>query len=63
MDLTKGLYLEAYGDDDLNEEYKLMFMEVKVTKNWKKYLATVSHAIICPSRICISPLETSLQAH
>ena len=32
LDLTKGLYLEAYGDD-LNEEYKLMFMEVKVTKN------------------------------
>ena len=33
LDLTKGLYLEAYGGDDPNEEYKLMFMEVKVTKN------------------------------
>ena len=32
LDLTKGLYLEAYGDD-LTEEYKLKFMEVKVTKN------------------------------
>ena len=32
LDLTKGLYLEAYGDHP-NEEYKLMFMEVKVTKN------------------------------
>ena len=32
LDLTKGLYLEVYGAD-LNEEYKLMFMEVKVTKN------------------------------
>ena len=33
LDLTKGLYLEVYGDNDPNEEYKLMFMEVKVTKN------------------------------
>ena len=32
LDLTKGLYLEAYGGDP-KEEYKLMFMEVKVTKN------------------------------
>ena len=32
LDLTKGLYLEVYGTDP-NEEYKLMFMEVKVTKN------------------------------
>ena len=32
LDLTKGLYLEVYGGD-ANEEYKLMFMEVKVTKN------------------------------
>ena len=32
LDLTKGLYLEVYGSD-VNEEYKLMFMEVKVTKN------------------------------
>ena len=62
LDLTKGLYLEVYGDN-LNEEYKLMFMEVKVTKNWKEDLATVSHAIICPSPTCISPLETLLQAH
>ena len=34
LDLTKGLYLEAYGDDDPNEEYKLKFMEIKVTKNY-----------------------------
>ena len=33
LDLTKGIYLEAYGDDDANEEYKLQFMEVKVMKN------------------------------
>ena len=33
LDLTKGLYLEVYGGD-ANEEYKLMFMEVKVTRNW-----------------------------
>ena len=32
LDLTKGLYLEAYGNDP-KEEFKLMFMEVKVTKN------------------------------
>ena len=32
LDLTKGLYLEAYGGD-ANEEYKLQFMEVKVMKN------------------------------
>ena len=32
LDLTKGLYLEVYGGDP-KEEYKLMFMEVKVTKN------------------------------
>ena len=32
LNLTKGLYLEAYGHD-VNEEYKLQFMEVKVTKN------------------------------
>ena len=32
LDLTKGLYLEVYGGD-VNEEYKLMFMEVKVMKN------------------------------
>ena len=32
LDLTQGLYLEVYGTD-ANEEYKLMFMEVKVTKN------------------------------
>ena len=32
LDLTKGLYLEVYGHD-VNEEYKLMLMEVKVTKN------------------------------
>ena len=32
LDLTKGLYLEVYGND-ANEEYKLMFVEVKVTKN------------------------------
>ena len=32
LDLTKGLYLEVYGTD-ANEEYKLMFMQVKVTKN------------------------------
>ena len=32
LDLTKGLYLEAYGDN-ANEQYKLQFMEVKVTKN------------------------------
>ena len=32
LDLTKGLYLEAYGNN-VNEEYKLQFMEVKVTKN------------------------------
>ena len=32
LDLTKGLYLEVYGDN-LNEQYKLMFMEVKVMKN------------------------------
>ena len=33
LDLSKGLYLEVYGEDDLIEEYKLMFMEVKVMKN------------------------------
>ena len=33
LDLSKGLYLEAYVNDP-KEEYKLMFMEVKVTKNW-----------------------------
>ena len=32
LNLTKGLYLEAYGDS-VNEEFKLQFMEVKVTKN------------------------------
>ena len=32
LNLTKGLYLEAYGDN-ANEEFKLQFMEVKVTKN------------------------------
>ena len=32
LDLTKGLYLEVHGND-VNEQYKLMFMEVKVTKN------------------------------
>ena len=32
LDLTKGLYLEAYGDTK-NEEFKLQFMEVKVFKN------------------------------
>ena len=32
LNLTKGLYLEAYGDDAI-EEFKLQFMEVKVTKN------------------------------
>ena len=32
LDLTQGLYLEVYGTD-ANEEYKLMFMQVKVTKN------------------------------
>ena len=32
LDRTKGLYLEVYGGD-ANEEYKLLFMEVKVTKN------------------------------
>ena len=32
LDLTKGLYLEAYGDH-VNEQFKLQFMEVKVTKN------------------------------
>ena len=32
LDLTKGLYLEVYSND-VNEQYKLMFMEVKVTKN------------------------------
>ena len=32
LDLTKGLYLETYGDS-VNEEFKLQFLEVKVTKN------------------------------
>ena len=32
MDVTNGLYVEAYGNN-VNEQYKLMFMEVKVTKN------------------------------
>ena len=32
LDLTKGLYLEAYCDS-ANEQFKLQFMEVKVTKN------------------------------
>ena len=32
LDLSRGLYLEAYGNDR-KEEFKLMFMEVKVTKN------------------------------
>ena len=37
LDLTKGLYLEAYGNN-VNEEYKLMSMEVKVIKNWFAFL-------------------------
>ena len=32
LDLTKGLYLEAYGDG-ASEEFKLQYIEVKVTKN------------------------------
>ena len=32
LDLTKGLYLEVYGDS-ANEEYTLKFMEAKVIKN------------------------------
>ena len=36
MDVTNGLYVEAYGNN-VNEQYKLMFMEVKVTKNWLAY--------------------------
>ena len=32
IDITKGLYLEVYGHG-VDEQYKLMFMEVKVTKN------------------------------
>ena len=32
LDLSKGLYLEVYGNGR-KEEFKLMFMEVKVTKN------------------------------
>ena len=35
-ELTKGLYLEAYGNN-VNEQYKLMFMEVKVIQNWFAY--------------------------
>ena len=32
LDLTKGLYLETYCDG-VNEQFKLQFIEVKVTKN------------------------------
>ena len=32
MDVANGLYVEAYGNN-VNEQYKLMFMEVKVAKN------------------------------
>ena len=36
LELSKGLYLEAYGNN-VNEQYKLMFMEVKVIQNWFAY--------------------------
>ena len=32
VDVTNGLYLEAYGSE-ADEEYKLMFIEVKVIRN------------------------------
>ena len=55
LDLTKGLYLEAYGHN-VNEEYKLMFMEVKVIKNWFAFITLLLHTVIGYSSLCTKPL-------
>ena len=33
LDVKQGLFVELYGDDEVNEEYKLEYMEVEVTRN------------------------------